>query len=36
MGENLFISPFTVRKHVSDIYKKLHVDNRAQALRIAQ
>lgn len=36
IGEKLFISPFTVRKHVSNIYTKLHVDNRVQVLRVAQ
>lgn len=36
IGEKLFISPFTVRKHVSNIYTKLHVDSRTQALNVAQ
>lgn len=36
IGEKLFISPFTVRKHVSNIYNKLHVDSRVQALNVAQ
>jgi DNA-binding NarL/FixJ family response regulator len=36
IGEKLFISPFTVRKHVSNIYNKLHVDSRIQALTVAQ
>jgi DNA-binding NarL/FixJ family response regulator len=36
IGEKLFISPFTVRKHVSNIYNKLHVDSRTQALSVAQ
>jgi DNA-binding NarL/FixJ family response regulator len=36
IGENLFISPFTVRKHVSNIYNKLHVDNRVQVINVAQ
>lgn len=36
IGEKLFISPFTVRKHVSNIYTKLHVDSRVQAINIAQ
>jgi len=36
IGEKLFISPFTVRKHVSNIYNKLHVDNRVQVINVAQ
>jgi DNA-binding NarL/FixJ family response regulator len=35
IGENLFISPMTVRKHVSHIYEKLHVNSRAQIINIA-
>jgi DNA-binding NarL/FixJ family response regulator len=36
IGEKLFISPFTVRKHVSNIYNKLHVDSRIQVINVAQ
>lgn len=36
IGEKLFISPFTVRKHVSNIYNKLHVDSRTQVISVAQ
>ncbi len=36
IGEKLFISPFTVRKHVSNIYNKLHVDSRVQVVNVAQ
>jgi DNA-binding NarL/FixJ family response regulator len=36
VGEKLFISPQTVRKHVTHIYEKLHVNSRIQALSIAQ
>lgn len=36
IGEKLFISPFTVRKHVSNIYTKLHVDSRIQVINVAQ
>lgn len=36
IGEKLFISPFTVRKHVSNIYNKLHVDSRMQIISVAQ
>lgn len=36
IGEKLFISPLTVRKHAAHIYEKLHVSNRTQAINIAQ
>jgi DNA-binding NarL/FixJ family response regulator len=36
IGEKLFISPLTVRKHAAHIYEKLHVNNRTQAINIAQ
>jgi DNA-binding CsgD family transcriptional regulator len=35
IGNRLFISPNTVRKHTNNIYQKLHVNSKAQALRIA-
>jgi len=35
IGEKLFISPLTVRKHASNIYDKLHVNSRAQIINIA-
>lgn len=35
IGEKLFISPLTVRKHVSHIYDKLHVNSRAQVINLA-
>lgn len=35
IGEKLFISPLTVRKHASNIYEKLHVSCRVQAVNIA-
>jgi DNA-binding NarL/FixJ family response regulator len=35
IGEKLFISPLTVRKHAAHIYDKLHVNCRAQAINIA-
>jgi DNA-binding NarL/FixJ family response regulator len=31
----LFISPNTVRKHIANIYEKLHVTSRAAAVRVA-
>lgn len=35
IGEKLFISPLTVRKHVANLYEKLHVNSRAQVINIA-
>lgn len=35
VAEKLFISPHTVRTHISNIYQKLHVKNRAQAVKLA-
>jgi len=35
IGAKLFISPHTVRKHISNIYTKLHVTSRAQAVKLA-
>lgn len=35
IGERLFISPHTVRKHIANIYEKLHVSNKASAIKIA-
>lgn len=36
IGEMLFISPLTVRKHVANIYEKLHVNSRSQLILKAQ
>lgn len=36
IGEKLFISPLTVRKHVANLYEKLHASNRTQVINIAQ
>ncbi len=36
ISENLFISPATVRKHIENIYEKLHVHNKMQAVQKAQ
>lgn len=35
IAEKLFISPHTVRKHIANIYDKLHVSNKTAAVKIA-
>ena len=35
IAEALYLSPHTVRSHVKNIYKKLHVHSRASAVRVA-
>ena len=35
IGERLFVSGHTVRKHIDHIYQKLHVNSKAQAIKIA-
>lgn len=35
IGEKLFISPNTVRTHVNNIYKKLHLNSRSQIINLA-
>jgi len=35
IAEKLFISPHTVRKHISNIYEKLHVSNKTAAIKVA-
>lgn len=35
IADRLFISPHTVRTHIKNIYKKLHVHSRASAVRLA-
>jgi DNA-binding NarL/FixJ family response regulator len=35
IAEKLYISPLTVRKHISNIYTKLHVSNKTEAVKLA-
>jgi len=35
IAEQLFISPKTVRKHIENIYGKLHVHNKVEAIQVA-
>jgi DNA-binding NarL/FixJ family response regulator len=35
IAEELFLSPHTVRTHISNIYEKLHVTSKAQAVTLA-
>lgn len=35
IADNLFISPATVRKHIENVYKKLHVHNKVEAIQKA-
>lgn len=35
ISESLFISPHTVKTHIKNIYKKLHVHSRASAVKLA-
>ena len=35
IAEKLFLSNHTVRKHIANIYNKLHVSSKAQAIKIA-
>ncbi len=35
IGEKLFVSPHTVRTHIGNIYKKLHVCSKVDAVKIA-
>ncbi len=35
VADKLFISPHTVRKHIANIYKKLHVTSKVQAVKLA-
>ncbi|WP_266366367.1 response regulator [Tellurirhabdus rosea] len=36
IGDRLFISPATVRKHIENCYQKLHVHSRLEAIRLAE
>lgn len=35
IAEKLYVSPHTVRNHISNIYNKLHVSSKAQAIKLA-
>ena len=35
IGEKIFLSVHTVRKHIANIYNKLHVNSKSQAIKIA-
>jgi len=35
IAENLFVSPSTVRKHIENLYKKLQVHNKVEAVQKA-
>lgn len=35
VAQKLFISPYTVRTHITKIYQKLHVNNKVQAVNLA-
>jgi DNA-binding CsgD family transcriptional regulator len=35
IAAKLFISPNTVRVHISKIYEKLHINSKAQAVQLA-
>lgn len=35
IAEDVFLSPWTVKTHIKNIYKKMHVNSRAAAVRLA-
>lgn len=35
IADELFLSPYTIRKHITNIYKKIHVNNKAQAVNLS-
>lgn len=36
IADNLFVSPGTVRKHIENIYRKLQVNNKVEAIQLAE
>ena len=36
IADNLFVSPSTIRKHIENIYRKLQVHNKIQAVQLAK
>lgn len=35
IADELFLSPYTIRTHITNIYKKIHVNNKAQAVNLS-
>lgn len=35
IGEAMFLSPFTIKTHIKNIYRKMHVNSRAEAASLA-
>ncbi len=34
IAQKMFVSPHTIRNHIANIYKKLHVTSKTQAIRV--
>jgi DNA-binding NarL/FixJ family response regulator len=35
IGKEMFLSPFTIKTHIKNIYRKMHVNSRAEVTRVA-